>query len=387
MSTQPHNLSARIAEIRALVKLSQAQLAKKLGVSNSLVSHWEKGTRTPSESQILELARQLGVALDYLLNAEIRPHFQPRTQVTSPDKDLIDRTLLDASMQIHYLDTAHRLAEKAPVPFSLCADFDSFANLPNITSHLRDTLKLNRRVTLDELKQALSEWNIFVFEWNMPWPLSGLSFRGAFTVIFINHAHTPARRLFTLAHEFAHVVFHLGRQDRERKERVNTLVSLASCREPTEKQANAFASELLMPRAALEDLIKAHGSRLREPASLQALAQHFNVSRDAIFYRLTQLDFFRWTEKSRYFNGKFNPPEIPSARVAASEHLDLQVDPRFRDLALALYQADTISTGKLAEWFFAPRNIVETYLDDLGSAKENAISEGPNHEEEFAEPD
>lgn len=384
MSAPSHNLSARIAEVRALVKLSQAQLARKLGVSTSLVSHWEKGTRTPSEAHTLELARQLGVALDYLLNAEIRPHFQPRTEVTTPDKDLIGRALLDASMQIHYLDTAHRLAGRAPVPFSLCADFDSFANLPNITSHLRDTLKLNRRVTLDELKQALSEWNIFVFEWNMPWHLSGLSFRGAFSVIFINHAHTRARRLFTLAHEFAHVVFHLGREDRGRHERMSTAVSLASCREPIEKQANAFASELLMPRAALEELIKTHGSRLRDPAGLEALAQHFNVSRDAIFYRLTQLDFFRWTEKSRYFDGKFEAPQPPQVRVAATEHLDRQVDPRFRDLGLALYQADTISTGKLADWFFAPRHVIEAYLDELGRAKENAISEGPNHEESLA---
>jgi len=389
MSTKQHNLPARIAEIRALVELSQAQLANKLGVSTSLVSHWEKGTRTPSGSQTLDLARHMGVALDYLLNAEIRPHFQPRTCVTSPDQDAIDRTLLDASMQVHYLDTAHRLAGKAPAPFSLCADFDSFDNLANITSHLRDTLKLNRRVTLDELKQALSEWNIYVFDWQMPWHLSGLSFRGAFSVIFINYKHTPARRLFTLAHEFAHVVFHLGREQTETKERMSTAVSLASCRDPIEKQANAFAAELLMPRADLEKLVKTSDSRsrLRDPACLEAVAQHFNVSRDAIFYRLTQLDVFRWTEKSTYFVGKFTPPAAPEHRVEDPKKIDRQVDPRFRDLALSLHQADKISTGKLAEWFFAPRHVMEEYLTELSSAKENAISEGPNHEEELAAAD
>ena len=389
MSTKQHNLPARIAEIRALVKLSQAQLAMKLGVSTSLVSHWEKGTRTPSESQTLDLARHMGVALDYLLNAEIRPHFQPRTRVTSPDQDAIDRTLLDASMQVHYLDTAHRLAGKAPAPFSLCADFDSFDNLANITSHLRDTLKLNRRVSLDELKQALSEWNIYVFDWKMPWHLSGLSYRGAFSVIFINYEHSPARRLFTLAHEFAHVVFHLGREKTETKERMSTAVSLASCRDPIEKQANAFAAELLMPRADLEKLVKTSDSRsrLRDPACLEAVAQHFNVSRDAIFYRLTQLDVFRWTEKSTYFVGKYTPPPAPAHRVEDYKKIDRQVDPRFRALALSLHQADKISTGKLAEWFFTPRHVMEEYLTELSSAKENAISEGPNHEEELAAAD
>lgn len=337
--------------------------------------------------ETLELARHLGVALDYLLNAEIRPHFQPRTRVTSPHQEAIDRTLLDASMQVHYLDTANRLAGQAPAPFSLCADFDSFDNLANITSHLRDTLKLNRRVSLDELKQALSEWNIYVFDWQMPWHLSGLSFRGAFSVIFINHEHSPARRLFTLAHEFAHVVFHLGREDHETKERMNTAVSLASCREPIEKQANAFAGELLVPRADLDTLVKTFGSRLRDPACLEAVAQHFNVSRDAIFYRLTQLDVFRWTDKSTYFLGKVPAPPPPAHRVEDHNDLDHQVDPRFRDVALSLHQADKISTGKLAEWFFAPRHVMEAYLTELSREKEDAFSDGPNHEEELAAPD
>jgi hypothetical protein len=327
--------------------------------------------------------------LDYLLNATVRPHFKFRAQKTSPQHDAIDRALLDASLQVHFVDTAFRLAEKAPKPFSLRADFDSFGALPNITTNFRQTLKLNRRVTLDELKQALAEWNIFVFDWCMPWHLSGLSFRGPFTVIFINHEHTTARRLFTLAHEFAHVVFHLDRKTLQTKEPDDTVVSIASNRDPIEKQANAFAGELLMPRADLEQLVKNLGSRLRDPACLEAVAQHFNVSRDALFYRLTQLDFFRWTEKSTYFVGKFPTPDVPTHRLEDKDPktIDRQVDPRFRDLALSLHQADKISTGKLAEWFFAPRHVMEEYLTELSSAKENAISDGPNHEEELAAAD
>ena len=168
---------------------------------------------------------------------------------------------------------------------------------------------------------------------------------------------------------------------------MSTAVSLASCRDPIEKQANAFAAELLMPRADLEKLVKTFGSRLRDPACLEAVAQHFNVSRDALFYRLTQLDVFRWTEKSTYFVGKFNPPAAPAYRVEDYKKIDRQVDPRFRDLALSLHQADKISTGKLAEWFFTPRHVMEEYLTELSSAKENAIAEGPNHEEELAAAD
>ncbi len=377
MSDAQHSLPQRLSEVRSLAKLSQSELAGKLGVSASLVSHWEKGTRIPSESQLHELARSMGVALDYLLNAEIRPVFKCRAQVTSPQQHEIEQTLRDASSQVHFTATAHRLAGKVPKSFILRADFGSTEALPGAATHLRDTLKLNRRVTLDELKQALSEWNIFVFDWAMPLHLSGISFRGAFSAIFINHTQPPTRRLFTLAHEFAHVVFHLGRDGEAGKTRMDTQVSISSHRDPLEKQANAFAGEFLMPKADLEALLVKYGDRLREPAMLEAAAKTFNVSRDAIFYRLTQLKFFKWTDKSNYFRGNYPLPTAPTQRVAKLDDIDSQVDVRFRELALLLHQEGNISTGKLAEWFFTPRHILEEYLAKLREKEEQVISDEP----------
>lgn len=378
MGDELHNLPQRLSEVRTLTNLSQSELAGKLGVSASLISHWEKGTRTPDESQLLDLARHLGVALDYLLNSEIRPHFKCRAQATSPQRDEIDQAMLDASAQLHFVDTALRMSKQPPVPFSLWAEFDSFSNLPNIAGNLRDTLKLNRRVTLVELKQALSERNIFVFDWAMPWHLSGLSYRGPFTAIFINSKHSTSRRLFTLAHEFAHVVFHLGREDRETRQRIDTVVSgLASHRDPLEKQANAFAGEFLMPETDLQTLVKAYGSRLREPSCLERVAQEFNVSRDAIFYRLTKLNVFRWTEKNKYFRSDFQTPAAPTCRV---ETIDDQVDARFRNLALTLHEDGQISHGKLAQWFFTQRHVVDDYLIEQARDKDLTIMDECNHE-------
>jgi Zn-dependent peptidase ImmA (M78 family)/DNA-binding XRE family transcriptional regulator len=377
-----HNLAKRLSEVRTLANQTQTGLARKLGVSASLISHWEKGTRTPDESQLLDLARHLGVALDYLLNSEIRPHFKCRAQTTSPQGNEIDQAMLNASEQIHFIDTALRMAKQPPVPLSLWAEFDSFENLPNIAGNLRDTLKLNRRVTLGEFKQALSERNIFVFDWAMPWHLSGLSYRGPFTAIFINSEHSVARRLFTLAHEFAHVVFHLGREDRETRQRIDTVVSaLASHRDPLEKQANAFAGEFLMPQADLKAIVESYGSRLKEPSCLERVAQEFNVSRDAIFYRLTKLNVFRWTEKNKYFRGEFQTPTAPTCRVA---NIDAQVDARFRNVALGLHEDGQISNGKLAQWFFTKRHIVEDYLDELARDKDLTILDDSNHEGEPA---
>lgn len=379
MNDETHTLPHRLTETRTLAGLSQAGLAKKLGLSASLISHWEKGTRTPSGTQLFDLARNMGVALDYLLNAEIRPNFKCRAKVKSAQQDDVDQALKDASAQVHFVATAYRLAGKLPKPFALRADFGSMDTLPSLAAHLRETLKLNRRVTLDEFKQALSDWNIFVFEWAMPHDLSGLSLRGAFSVIFINHAHPPTRRLFTLAHEFAHIIFHLGREAGGGEQgQMQTQVSITSTRDPIEKEANAFAGELLMPRADLEALVKKYDIQLRDPSMLEAVARHFNVSRDAIFYRLAQMEFFTWADKRDYFHSQPTLPPPPPSRIKDADALDEQVDGRFREAALSLFREGKITTSKLAEWFFVPRHVLEEeYLVKLREPGEQAISDEP----------
>ncbi len=385
MTAIQHNLAARLAEVRSLTNLSQKELADKLDLSPSLISHWEKGTRVPSESQLLELARNLGVALDYLLNAEVRPHFRFRAKKTgNPEMPAIDRALIDAATQIHFVDAAHRLSGKAPRPFSLWAEFTTYDNLPDIASEYRSSLKLNHRVTLSEFKQALSERNVFVFEWNMPWSLSGLSFRGPFAAIFINRAHSAARRLFTLSHEFAHILFHLGRdahggKKADASEPTDTVVSIASQKDEHEKQANAFAGEFLLPESEVERLVKNEGIQLREPVILDAAARAFNVSRDALFYRLTKFDIFSWSDKWKYFPRNFVPPPIPSLRV---EKVEWQVDFAFQRMALDLLMQDKVTTGKLAQWFFTERHFVDAYLAEVNKPTDMAISDDNNHDDE-----
>ena len=385
MTAPQHNLAVRLAEVRSLTNLSQKELADKLSVSPSLISHWEKGTRTPSEGQVMDLARNLGVALDYLLNAEVRPHFRFRAKKTgNPEMPAIDRALIDAATQIHFVDAAHRLSGKAPRPFSLWAEFTTYDNLPDIACEYRASLKLNHRLTLSEFKQALSERNVFVFEWNMPWSLSGLSFRGPFAAIFINRAHSAARRLFTLSHEFAHVLFHLGRDTHGGKksdasEPTDTVVSISSQKDEHEKQANAFAGEFLLPEAEVERLVKNEGSQLRDPVILDAAARAFNVSRDALFYRLTKFDIFSWSDKWKYFPRNFEPPKIPSQRV---EKVEWQVDFAFQRMALDLLMQDKVTTGKLAQWFFTERHFVDAYLAEVNKPIDMAISDDNNHDDD-----
>jgi Zn-dependent peptidase ImmA (M78 family)/transcriptional regulator with XRE-family HTH domain len=350
----------RLRRLRKQSHLSQAYLAAQLGVDTSLISRFESGEREPSAQQAIELARVLGVSIDYLLNATAQPRFMLRgTQADDADGSIeIRRVMTDAEQQIHYLHAAYESAGQSPRRLALRYDIAEIGHneWPDFVDELRTTLQLNQYVSLGELKQALRDRQIHVFEWNMPLNLSGMSYRGNFTVIFINQAHGLARRLFTLAHELAHVLFHFEKDKDEAG-----IVSLFSRRtDQHEKDANRFASELLMPSRLIEAFIQQLGPSLRTMEGLETLAQRFNVSRDAMFYRLASQQFFKWTEKKRYFT------ETPSAAQKPIRHrvsnIAEQVSPEFLQIALGLIDDDSISAGKLAEWLFASRPTVEAFL-------------------------
>ena len=56
-----------IAHKRTRLGLSQAELAKKLGVSQAAVSLWELGSASPNSSLLLKLADALECTVDELL--------------------------------------------------------------------------------------------------------------------------------------------------------------------------------------------------------------------------------------------------------------------------------------------------------------------------------
>jgi Zn-dependent peptidase ImmA (M78 family) len=111
------------------------------------------------------------------------------------------------------------------------------------------------------------------------------------TVIGVNSRHAPTRQRFTVAHEIGHLLIHKGQPVFiDRFVRVNWRNG-ESNRE--EVQANAFAAELLMPRALVRKAIERALSRRRDvtPQELvSVLAKSFEVSAAAMQYRLTNLE-------------------------------------------------------------------------------------------------
>ncbi len=63
-------VGAFIASRRKLHKLTQEQLASKLGISDRAVSKWERGLNMPDASLMLELANILDITVNELLSGK-----------------------------------------------------------------------------------------------------------------------------------------------------------------------------------------------------------------------------------------------------------------------------------------------------------------------------
>lgn len=61
-----NKFAKRLKEERLLSKLSQVQLASKIGVTHTAIGLWEQGKRCPNLEDAAKLAVFFGVSLDYL---------------------------------------------------------------------------------------------------------------------------------------------------------------------------------------------------------------------------------------------------------------------------------------------------------------------------------
>ena len=70
-------LGDRIRQARARLRMSQAELARRIGISTTAMSAIESDVTDPRASRITAMADVLGVTADYLLGRADAPHRDP----------------------------------------------------------------------------------------------------------------------------------------------------------------------------------------------------------------------------------------------------------------------------------------------------------------------
>ncbi len=100
--------------------------------------------------------------------------------------------------------------------------------------------------------------------------------------IGVNQNHHPLRRRFTVSHELGH--FLLGHEGYKDEEFIDDRFDRPI---PLEREANLFASFLLMPKKWVEESIKKNGMEIPR------LAKEFQVSEQAMTIRLLELNLIK----------------------------------------------------------------------------------------------
>lgn len=80
-------VGSRIKHARELRRLSQAQLAQKLGVTKQTISNYENGVRTPDFEMLDTLSCVLDVSMAYLVGAIEEPRYYPKPNEDEPYTD------------------------------------------------------------------------------------------------------------------------------------------------------------------------------------------------------------------------------------------------------------------------------------------------------------
>lgn len=169
--------------------------------------------------------------------------------------------------------------------------------------------------------------------------------------IFVNRGVTEIRVNFTAAHEYCHFLV-----DREALGSYACLRPRETASRPTHKiRANSFAAAFLMPREAVESLVRRYGVDGVE--DIVYLQHYFGTSYDdAVLWRLRNLDLVDEEKRERLAKAKhtvasrkLGDKEDALAGEQVAGEMTRTLGRRFRRLALEAFRGGKISGGKLAE--------------------------------------
>lgn len=340
--------------VREDAGLTIAEVAKKTGTSEARVVQWENGELAPTIRQLRLLGNAAKRPLAVFYLADPPKRFQAMRDFRRIPGDPLEEGSSELRLAIRFalarreiaLELAQGLDERRD-ELSLQATVDEDPR--DVGQRIREFLGVRLEVqkkwsgayeALNSWKDAIEDKGVLVFQA----PGVGVAEMRGFSVaemplpmIVLNVRDAPNGRVFSLMHEFTHLLLRQG-----------GLCDLSDrgARPPEDDRievfCNAVAAETLVPGAALllSTVVQHHGaSEEWSEEDLARLAREFSVSREVVlrrllesgrtttaFYRRMRAQFLEEYEARRSSRTGFAPPDVAAVSHAGNSFVRLVLD-------------------------------------------------------------
>jgi len=349
----------RLRIAREALDFTQEQVSECLGIGRPRYSDIENGKRNISMKDIYKLADFFNRPIEYFFKENIisESGFRLLFRRTEGDAEIakIITEFEGLCQKMHDLEEINEIKISPPILRNYDFDINKLKYSGEYYARFdREILGLGK-APIKDLNQVLEEkCGLKIFYLHIP-EESGVF--GMFTYdeniggcILINLNSSYGRQRFSLAHEYAHFLFH--------RNRIGVISFKKDERTPDERIADYFASEFLMPEQEVKDIFK---STIKKKSDVTAedvirLADYFGVSFTAMVYKLNNIrprlinnkkkeDFIKetWVKKLRKTIGMQEPQKNKSKFPSL-----------YYNLCIKAYNKGKITTAKIADFLEIP---------------------------------
>jgi Zn-dependent peptidase ImmA (M78 family)/transcriptional regulator with XRE-family HTH domain len=235
-------LAEAIEVARRAQGLTQTQLAERVGITQAALSRYENGLREPDDDTLERIASSLGVTADLLRDADrvegglaVDAHMRRRATAKASAWQRFE-----ARLNMHRLHTTRLFEEVQMRAPQTLPTFDPLETSPADAARL---VRMQWKVPVGPVR-GLTQWlesaGIIVVVEDQETPrVDAMSQWRGHPIMLVNGRLPMDRRRFTMAHELGHLTLHsniLG--------------------DDIEEEANAFASEFLMPAEVIRPQLR-----------------------------------------------------------------------------------------------------------------------------------
>lgn len=299
----------RMRKARIARGMTIKKLAEETGISRQMISNYELGKTVPQGPNILKIVRALNFPIEYFSSEDVSiiggaTFFRSQSAATKTKRDMQEVRIEFVKEVYDFLSTYVNFPQ-VELPDTMDKDVEEITEeyIKKIARELRNKWGIGQTQPIRNLIEIAEVHGIVVSEANMSDDkLDAVSkwIEGRPFILLTSNNESAVRRNFNVAHEIGHILLH---ESVESIHEYNANV----LKNTIEKQANMFASHLLMPDDVFSDsLISTNLEFYVElkkywNVSIQAMvmkAEHLGlISEDQKLYLNKKISWNKWRKK------------------------------------------------------------------------------------------